>query len=96
MQIRTALVACVLVLGTLAAITSASAGDNYGGFGPSAGTETQEIGSSPNNGVAPLDNGETLPWLQPQSQHQQDTYGSEGAQQGALDNGYDMDDEGGH
>ena len=95
MQIRTALVACVLVLGTLAAITSASAGDNYSGFGPSAGTETQEIGSSPDNEVAPLDNGETLPWLQPQSQHQQDVYSVEGEQPAASEE-YDMDDEGGH
>ena len=96
MSIRSALMACVLVLGTFAAVTSASAGDSYGGFGPSSDTATQEIGSDPDNVSPPTNDDQTLPWIQPQSGDQQDVYGSESAQQGADDSGYDMDDEGGH
>ena len=96
MPIRTALAACVLVLGTLATVTSASAGDPYGGFGPSSDTATQEIGSDPDNVTPAPDDQQTLPWLQQQSQDQQDSYGNAGEQQGSADNGYDMDDEGGH
>jgi len=96
MPIRTALVACVFALGTLAIATAAYAG-NYGGFGPSdTDTERQEVGSNPDNGAAPPEIDQTLPWLQQQSRHQQETYGSEGTQQGSADQGYDMDDEGGH
>ena len=95
MQIRTALVACVLVLGTLAAIVSASAGDNYGGFGPS-NIDTQEIGSDPDIGGPAPEDYQSMETIQPQGEAQQDIYGSESAQQGADDNGYDMDDEGGH
>jgi hypothetical protein len=96
MPIRTALMACVLLLGTLAAVTSASAGDPYGGFGPSIDTATQELGSDPGNDSPPTNDDQTLPWIQQQSQDQQDSYDNAGAQQGSADNGYDMDDEGGH
>jgi len=96
MPIRTALVACAIAFATLATVTAVFAGDTYGGFGPSDATETQEIGSNPDNGAAPPDSDQTLPWLQQQGQHQQDTYGSEGTQQGSADQGYDTDDEGGH
>ena len=97
MPIRTALMACVLVLGTLATVTSASAGDPYGGFGPSSDTATQEIGSDPGND-SPRRRPTTrpCPGIQQQSQDQQDSYGNAGEQQGSADNGYDMDDEGGH
>ena len=96
MPIRTALAAYVLVLGTLATVTSASAGDPYGGFGPNSDTATQAIGSEPDNSAPAPDDQQTLPWLQQQSQDQQDSYGNAGEQQGSADNGYDMDDEGGH
>jgi len=96
MPIRTALVACALMFGTLSAIAAADAADNYGGFGPSAGTETQEIGSNPNNAVPPPNSDQPLPWLQQQSQHQQDTYGGEGTQQGAVEEEDPNDDEDGH
>ena len=95
MPIRIALFVCALVFGSLSAVTAVYAGDTYGGFGPSAATETQETGSNSDDGAAPPAVDQTLPWLQPQSQ-QQGTYGSEGTQQGSVDRGYDMDDEGGH
>jgi hypothetical protein len=96
MPIRTALAVCVLVFGILGAVTAAGAGDPYGGFGPSASSETQEIGPNPNSGAALPEIDHTLPWLQQQSQPQQDIYGNGGAQPGSADEGYDMDDEGGH
>lgn len=96
MLIRIALLVCVLAFGSAGAVTAVSAGDPYGGFGPSTGTETQEIGTNSAVGAAPLDNDQTLPWLRQQSQHQQGAYGSEETQQGSADQDYDMDDEGGH
>ena len=96
MPIRTALAAYVLVLGTLTTVTSASAGDPYGGFGPNSDTAAQEIGSEPDNSAPAPDDQQTLSWHQQQSQDQQDSYGNAGEQQGSADNGYDMDDEGGH
>ena len=90
MPIRTALIACVLVLGTLAAVTSASAGDPNPGLAQAA--TQQEIGSNPGNDSPPT----TVPWQQQQSQDQQNIYGSAGDEQGSADNGHDMDDEGGH
>jgi hypothetical protein len=96
MPIRIALMACVLLLGTAAAVISASAGDNYGGFGPSADAPTQEIGSYPDNSSPPPNDGQALPWLQQQSGEQQDSYGAQWDQQGAASGEYDMDDEGGH
>jgi hypothetical protein len=50
MPIRTVLMACVLALRGLPAITAAYAGDPYGGFGPSDGA-SQEVGSNPVNAV---------------------------------------------
>jgi hypothetical protein len=87
--------ACALLFGTLAT-TAASAGDPYGGFGPNGDTAKQEIGSDSDNGSLPMNDDQTLPWIQPQSGDQQDVYGSEATQQGSPDTGYDMDDEGGH
>ena len=78
MPIRSALIACVLVLGTLAAVTSASAGDPYGGFGPSSDTATQEIGSDPGNDSPPTTDDQTLPWQQQQSQDQQNITAAQG------------------
>ena len=74
MTIRTALMACALVLGTLAAITAAHAGDPYGGFGP-GDSNTQETGSDADAGGSTPAADQTLPWLQQQSQNQPDTYG---------------------
>jgi hypothetical protein len=95
MTIRTALAGCALAFATLAAGTAAYAGDPYGGFGPSE-TGTQEIGSDPDQGGPTPDAYQTLPWLQQQSQSQQDSHGGEWDQQGAASDEYDMDDEGGH
>ncbi|MGA7456730.1 MAG: hypothetical protein WBW51_05310 [Methyloceanibacter sp.] len=94
MPIRIALVVCVLVFGSVATVTAVSAGDPYGGFGPS-GTDTPEVNTDPANAVAP-DDQQTLPWLQQQSQNQQNNYGAEWEQQSAPSGEYDMDDEGGH
>jgi hypothetical protein len=94
MPIRIALSVCVLVLGSMATVAFAHAGDSYGGFGPSAATETQQIDSPPDNGTVPPDSGETLPWLQQQNQSQPDAY-SVGEQPVSTEE-YDMDDEGGH
>jgi hypothetical protein len=88
MPIRIALIACALVLGTLATVTSASAGDPYGGFGPSD-TDTQEIGSDPNTGGATPDDSQNMESIQQQTQDQQDTYGSAGSQQDAVEQGED-------
>ncbi len=75
---------------------SASAGDPYGGFGPSERAATQEIGSDPDNAAPAPDDDQTLPWLQQQSQNQQDSYSGAWDQQGAVDDGSDMDDASGH
>lgn len=56
----------------------------------------QEIGSDPGNDSPPTTDDQTLPWQQQQSQDQQNIYGNAGDQRGSADNGYDMDDEGGH
>jgi hypothetical protein len=96
MPIRIALAACVLVLGSLGAVTAAHAGGPYGGFGPDAGSETQPVVTAPDTEAALPEGDQTLPWLRPESQPQQDTYGNDGTQQGTADQGYDMDDEGGH
>jgi hypothetical protein len=94
MPIRTALTVCALMLGTLAAITGASAGDPYGGFGPSdAGTQPTSPDPVTEGSTPAAD--QTLPWLQQQSQNQPDTYG-DGLQQGAVDDGSDVDDASGH
>lgn len=102
MPIRTALVACVLVLGTSLTVTSASAGDPYGGFGPSSDTAPQEIGSDPGNSSPTTSVDDTLPWHQqqtqgqPQTQDQQDSYGDATDQQGSADSSYDTNAEDGH
>jgi hypothetical protein len=95
MAIRTALVACALAFGTLAAVTTAYAGDPYGGFGPSE-TGTQEVGSDLEKGAPTPEAYQALPWLQQQSQSQPESYDSEWDQQGVAGDEYDMDDEGGH
>jgi hypothetical protein len=92
MPIRTALGVCALVLGLSA--TTARAGDNYGGFGPDD-TNTQETGSDADAGGSTPSADQTLPWLQQQSQNQPDAYG-DGLQQGAVDDGSDVDDASGH
>ena len=84
MPIRIALMACVLAFGTLAT-TTAYAGE-YGGFGPSD-TDTQEIGSDPNTGGATPDDYQNMESIQQQTQDQQDTYGSAGSQQDAVEQG---------
>ena len=100
MPIRIALVMCLL--GSFAAVTSASAGDPYGGFGPGGTatpqitTDTPQITTDP-AAVAPApDNYQALPWLQQQSQNQQNNYGAEWNEQSVQSGEYDMDDEGGH
>ena len=95
MPIRNALAACALVFGILSVSTPANAGDNYGGFGPSE-TDTQEIGSDPDTGApAPADDQNTES-IEQQTQGQQDIYGSEGGQQGAVEEENPNDDEDGH
>lgn len=94
MPVRAALVGCVLLLGTLATMTAANAGDGYGGFGPSD-SGSQEIGSNPINAEPAGDESQPLPWLQQQSQSQPDNYGA-WDQQGAVDDGSDVDDASGH
>jgi hypothetical protein len=95
MTIRIALVGCVLAFATLAG-TAAHAGDPYGGFGPSA-TETPKVNADAAGAVAP-DIDQTLPWLQPQMQNQQESYsGGEWYEQRAVqDDGSDIDDASGH
>ncbi len=95
MPSRTALMACALVLGTLAT-TAALAGNPYGGFGP-GDADTQQIGTAPDTGGPTPDADQTLPWLRQQSRDQQATY--DGAQQDAVEQGNDgteTDDESGH
>jgi hypothetical protein len=97
MTIRTALVGCTLAFATLAAGTAAHAGDPYGGFGPSV-PDTPAGNADAANAAAPgIDL--TLPWLQPQSQNQQESYsgGGEWYQNRAVqDDGSDVDDASGH
>jgi len=96
MPIRTALMACVLALGGLPAITAAYAGDPYGGFGPSGGA-SQEAGSNRIDAAPAPEDSQPLPWLQQQSQIQPDNNGAldqQGA--GAVDDGYNIDDASGH
>lgn len=95
MTIRTALVVCALAFTTLSAGTAAYAGDPYGGFGPSE-PSTQETDSNPDQGGSTQGDYQVLPWLQQQSQNQQDSSGGAWDQQGAASPEYDMDDEGGH
>ena len=94
MPIRTALMACALVLGISLTITAASAGEHYGGFGPSE-PATQDAGSAPDQEATAPDDNQTLPWLQQQSQNQPGNKGGEWDQQGAAD-GSDIDDASGH
>lgn len=94
MPIRTALMVCVLVFGTLATVITASAGE-YGGFGPSD-TDTQEIGSDPDTGGPTPEDYQNMESIQQQIQDQKDTYGSEGSQQDAVEEEDPNDDEGGH
>ncbi len=93
MPIRTALVACVFAFAT--AITTVFAADNYGGFGPSE-TDTQEIGSDPDTGAPAPDDYQNMESIEQQMQDQQDIYGSEGAQQGAVEEEDPNGDEDGH
>jgi hypothetical protein len=94
MPIRSALVACVLVLGTLTKVTAAFANDAYGGFSPS-GSGSQEVGSNQINAAPVQEDSQPMPWLQQQSQIQP---GNSGAwdQQGSVDDGSDIDDASGH
>jgi hypothetical protein len=93
MPIRIALLSCILAL---AGSVSADAGDSYGGFGPSQDSSTQPINADSASGSMPPGGDQTLPWLQPQHQiQQQDFYGNTADQPVASDT-YDMDDEGGH
>jgi hypothetical protein len=93
MSIRIALLSCVL---GFAGSVSAHAGDSYGGFGPSQESSGQAISSDPALEAAPSSIDQTLPWLQPQYQaQQQDSYGNTADQPVSSDT-YDMDDEGGH
>jgi hypothetical protein len=94
MTIRIALLSCVLAL---AGSVAAQAGDSYGGFGPSQESNAQPVNSDPVFGAAPSSGADqSLPWLQPQYQaQQQDPYGNSGGQPASTDT-YDMDDEGGH
>lgn len=93
MTLRTALVVCVL--GTFAAVTTAYAGDGYGGFGPSE-TSTPETNADPGQAESAPHAYQALPWLQQQSQNQPESYGSARDQHGPVSGEYDMDDEGGH
>jgi hypothetical protein len=64
------------------------------GFGPSdAGTQPTSPDPVTEGSTQAAD--QTLPWLQQQSQNQPDTYG-DGLQQGAVDDGSDVDDASGH
>jgi hypothetical protein len=95
MTIRTALAGCLLAIATLAGGTAAFAQDPYGGFGPSAGT-TPEVNADAPAAAAP-DVDQTLPWLQPQGQSQQESYSGEWYEQRAVqDDGSDIDDASGH
>ena len=95
MTIRTALAGCVLAFATLAGGTAALAGDPYGGFGPSV-TATPEANAGAADAGAPNVD-QTLPWLQPQSQSQQENDSGEWYQQrAAQDDGSDIDDASGH
>jgi hypothetical protein len=92
MTIRIALLSCVLAL---AGSVSAHAGDGYGGFGPNPDSSPQIVNSDPALEAAPSGADQTLPWLQPQYQvQQQNLYGN--ADQPISTDTYDMDDEGGH
>jgi hypothetical protein len=94
MPARSALMACVLVLGGLSTISAAYAGDGYGGFGPSD-SGSQEAGSNPVNAAPAQEDVQPLPWLQQQSQNQPDN-SSAWDQQGGVDDGSDVDDASGH
>jgi hypothetical protein len=94
MPIRTALMACALVLGISLTITAASAGEPYGGLGPSE-PATQDAGSAPDQEETAPDDNHTLPWLQQQRQNQPGNQGGEWDQQGAADVS-DIDDASGH
>jgi hypothetical protein len=94
MPIRPALVACVLVLGTLTTMTAAYAGDAYGGFGPRTGG-SQDVGSNQINASPVQEDSQPLPWLQQQSQIQPANSGA-WDQQGPVDDGSDIDDASGH
>ena len=102
MSIRGTLVACAFASASLA--TAAFAGDVYGGFGP-GDTDTQVIGSDPETGGATPQDEQTMQSIQQQTQDQKDTYGGDGAQQDAVqqgdaaeegDDGSEADDESGH
>ena len=96
MPARSALMACVLVLGGLSTISAAHAGDPYGGLGPSD-SGSQEVGSNPVNAAPAQEDVQPLPWLQQQSQNQPDNSGAwdqQGA--GAVDDGSETDDASGH
>ena len=95
MPARSALTACVLVLGGLSTISAADAGEPYGGLGPSD-SGSQEVGSNPVDAAPPAqEDAQPLPWLQQQSQNQPDNSGA-WDQQGGVDDGSDADDASGH
>ena len=97
MTIRTALVGCTLAFASLAAGTAAYAGDPYGGFGPSVPDAPTVNVDAANTGAPGIDR--TLPWLQPQSQNQQESYSGGGEwyeQRAVQDDGSDVDDASGH
>ena len=96
MPARSALVACVLVLGGLSTIGAAHAGDPYGGLGPSD-SGSQQNGSNPVDAAPAQEDAQPLPWLQQQSENQPDNSGAwdqQGA--GAVDDGSEADDASGH
>ena len=84
----------MLALATLAGGTAAFAGDPYGGFGPSV--TAPEVNADAADAGAP-NTDQTLPWLQPQGQSQQESNSGEWYEQrAAQDGGSDIDDASGH